>query len=156
MRAEEDLSAAASTADEPPEAGTGHLPRRPVEVRVSSSAPQLSVLRTIAAHLAVRADFGADSIDDLRLAVDEACSSLIRLAAPGAVLRCRFDSAPDGVAVEAEISSDTAAAPRTDTLSWRVLTALTDNLATSVEQDETRDGHNTVRVSFTRPRLAPE
>ena len=44
----------------------------------------LSVLRTATAGLAARLDFTLDEIEDLRIAVDEACGMLLGQAAPGA------------------------------------------------------------------------
>jgi hypothetical protein len=52
------------------------------------------VIRAVAADLAARADFEVDSIDDLRMAVDDACTMLIEIAAQGATLSCRFTVRP--------------------------------------------------------------
>ena len=43
----------------------------------------LSVLRTATAGLAARLDFTLDEIEDLRIAVDEACAMLLAQAIPG-------------------------------------------------------------------------
>jgi serine/threonine-protein kinase RsbW len=123
-----------------------------VEVRVAAEATQLSVMRAVIGDLAMRADFDIDSIADLRLAVDEACSSLIRLAAPSAVLVCRFHAVPDGLAVEAEVVSGDATGPRTDSFSWRVLSALTDSVTTSVESTGTPGDGHVVRIDLTKGR----
>jgi serine/threonine-protein kinase RsbW len=123
-----------------------------VEVRVAAEATQLSVMRAVIGDLAMRADFDVDSIADLRLAVDEACSSLVRLAAPSAQLICRFHALADGLAVEAEVISGDASGPRTDTFSWRVLSALTDSVTTSVKSTgASGDGH-VVRIDLTKGR----
>lgn len=125
-----------------------------VEVRANAEATQLSVMRAVIGDLAMRADFDVDSIADLRLAVDEACSSLIRLTTPEAVLVCRFHSTPDSLAIQAEVSSNEAAGPRTDTFSWRVLTALMDSVHTSV--DLASDGHagrHLVRIDLSKQRM---
>jgi serine/threonine-protein kinase RsbW len=123
-----------------------------VEVRVAAEATQLSVMRAVIGDLAMRADFDVDSIADLRLAVDEACSSLVRLAAPSAQLVCRFHTVADGLAVAAEVVSGDASGPRTDTFSWRVLSALTDSVTTSVESaGASGDGH-VVRIDLTKGR----
>jgi serine/threonine-protein kinase RsbW len=123
-----------------------------VEVRVTAEATQLSVMRAVIGDLAMRADFDVDSIADLRLAVDEACSSLVRLASPSAKLVCRFHTVPEGLAVEAEVVSGDASGPRTDTFSWRVLSALTDSVTTSVKSaGASGDGH-VVRIDLTKGR----
>lgn len=124
-----------------------------IEVRANAEPTQLSVMRAVIGDLAMRADFDVDSIADLRLAVDEACSSLIRLATPDATLVCRFHSGADSMAIQAEVASDDAAGPRTDTFSWRVLTSLMDSVHTSV--DLAADGHagrHLVRIDLSKHR----
>ena len=61
-----------------------------VELRMAANPTQLSIVRAVAADIAMRQDFDLDAIEDLKLAVDEACSTLITLAAPDAVLSCTF------------------------------------------------------------------
>ncbi|GAB2664350.1 hypothetical protein GCM10027271_24130 [Saccharopolyspora gloriosae] len=123
-----------------------------VEVRVAAEASQLSVLRAVTGDLAMRADFDVDSIADVRLAVDEACSSLIRLAASGQTLTCRFQGDEQGLSVSASVVSDHPQEARQDTFSWRVLSALTDDVSTSVESDaDTGSGH-VVRIDLTKGR----
>ena len=54
----------------------------------------LSVLRTATAGLASRLDFTIDDIEDLRIAVDEACAMLLPRAQEGALLECQFELKP--------------------------------------------------------------
>lgn len=123
-----------------------------VEVRVAAEASQLSVLRAVTGDLAMRADFDVDSIADLRLAVDEACSSLIRLAASDRTLTCRFLRDEASLSVSASVVSDHPQEARRDTFSWRVLSALTDSVSTSVESEaDTGSGH-VVRIDLTKGR----
>ncbi|GAA4884237.1 MULTISPECIES: ATP-binding protein [Saccharopolyspora] len=124
-----------------------------VEVRVLADPRQLAVMRAVIGDLAMRADFDVDAIADLRLAVDEACSSLVRLAAPEATLRCRFRSLTDTLSISAEVTSDDAFGPRKDTFSWRVLSALADSVSTSVEPDPASGG-NLVRIDLIKGRTA--
>ncbi len=59
-----------------------------VEVRLPAAGAYLSVLRTATAGLAARLDFTLDEIEDLRIAVDEACAILLQQAVRvGAQLR---------------------------------------------------------------------
>src|SRR5919197_3969477 len=95
-----------------------------VTVRLPAASAYLSVLRTATAGLAARLDFTLDEIEDLRIAVDEACAMLLPDAAPGADLTCRFSLAPDALSVTVEVSSRTGRAPRRNTFAWTVLTAL--------------------------------
>ncbi|GAA2346946.1 anti-sigma regulatory factor [Saccharopolyspora halophila] len=120
-----------------------------VEVRVPADATQLAVMRAVVGDLAMRADYDVDTIADLRLAVDEACSSLVRLAAEEATLVCRFLSGSDQLSVAAEVRSTDAFGPRKDTFSWRVLSALADAVSTSVESDPA-NGSNLVRIELTK------
>ncbi|MFR9727595.1 ATP-binding protein [Saccharopolyspora sp. MS10] len=127
-------------------------PTSEVEVRVAAEASQLSVLRAVTADLAMRADFDVDTIADLRLAVDEACSSLIRLATVGQTLTCRFQGDDRSLRVAASVVSDRPREPRQDTFSWRVLSALVDAVSTSVEPDADTDGGHVVRIDLTKGR----
>ncbi|MGH3169414.1 MAG: hypothetical protein ACRDN0_26480, partial [Trebonia sp.] len=48
-----------------------------VHVRMPAESAYLSVLRTATAGLAARLDFTLDEIEDLRIAIDEACAMLL-------------------------------------------------------------------------------
>ena len=48
-----------------------------VTVRMPADGAYLSVLRTATAGLAARLDFTLDDIEDMRIAVDEACAMLL-------------------------------------------------------------------------------
>ena len=61
-----------------------------VELRLPAEPAYLSVLRTATAGLAARLDFTLDEIEDLRIAVDEACALLLPDAVAGEPLTCRF------------------------------------------------------------------
>ncbi|MGH3738823.1 MAG: anti-sigma regulatory factor [Micromonosporaceae bacterium] len=96
-----------------------------VVLTVPAEGAYLSVLRTAAAGLAARLHFTLDEIEDLRIAVDEACAMLVGDAAPGTDLSCRFAVAEDalGVAVSVAVNGRPAL-PGTQTFAWTVLTAL--------------------------------
>src|SRR3712207_2378660 len=61
-----------------------------VEVRTSATAALIPTIRAVASDLAARADFDLDAISDLRMAVDEACATLVDVAAPTSTLQCTF------------------------------------------------------------------
>ena len=65
-----------------------------VEVSIPADVAYLSVLRTATAGLAARLDFTLDEIEDLRIAVDEACAMLLQHNVAHSSLTCRFDLAP--------------------------------------------------------------
>jgi serine/threonine-protein kinase RsbW len=100
-----------------------------VEVRTSASAALIPTIRAVASDLAARADFDLDAISDLRMAVDEACATLVDVAAPSSILQCRFVVRPEQIRVLAEVSaagSDSVVS--TDTFGWRVLQTLADEV----------------------------
>lgn len=125
-----------------------------VEVRVAADPAQLAVMRAVVGDLAMRADFDVDSIADMRLAVDEVCSSLIRLADPPSKLVCRFHTGDDELSVAAEVRSADGLEPRKDTFSWRVLSALADSVSTSVSSDPAATDSHVVRIELTKGRAA--
>lgn len=92
---------------------------------VPAEGSYLAVLRTATAGIAARLNFGLDEIEDLRIAVDEACGMLLGLAAPDAELSCRFDIGAKGLAVEVAVTTvGTAVLPPAQSFAWQVLTAL--------------------------------
>ncbi|MHA6800638.1 ATP-binding protein [Bounagaea algeriensis] len=143
------MSVEGETVQVEPEAATNL-----VEVRVAADPTQLPVLRAVAADLAMRADFDVDSVADLRLAVDEACSSLVRLAISDTQLHCRFRTWEDSLSISAEVASEDSYGPRKDTFSWRVLSALAESVSTSVEADTSINGRHQVRIELTKGRTA--
>jgi serine/threonine-protein kinase RsbW len=104
-----------------------------VLLTVPADGAYLGVLRTAAAGLAARLHFTLDEIEDLRIAVDEACAMLIRLAAPAAPLRCRFALTDEELGVEVAVPTNPEAAlPASSSLTWKVLTALAGSPSASV------------------------
>lgn len=113
-------------ADEP--IGLAEVPT-PIEVRVLADPSLIASVRAVAADLAARADFDLDAVSDLRMAVDEACSALMPLAAPGGQLRCGFVVSEGSIEVICRVPVLRPAELRQDTFGWRVLTTLTDSTA---------------------------
>ncbi len=56
---------------------------RAVELNVAARLENLAVLRTVVGAVGTFEDLDFDAVADLRLAVDEACTRLIRSATPG-------------------------------------------------------------------------
>ena len=108
--------------------GEGHPLDREAEdqvtIRMPAEGAYLSVLRTATAGLAARLDFTLDEIEDLRIAVDEACGILLSQAAPGASLSCDFTLAEDSMTIAVSVRSLRAQPPSRDTFAWTVLSAL--------------------------------
>lgn len=96
-----------------------------VDVRVPADGAYVATLRLTAASLAARCDLTVDDIEDLRLAVDEACSLLLPHARPSSAMRSRFDLRHGALAVTTSVeTSDAAAGPDRTGFAWSVLSAL--------------------------------
>jgi serine/threonine-protein kinase RsbW len=108
-----------------------------VELRLPADGAYLSVLRTATAGLAARLDFTLDEIEDLRIAVDEACALLLPDAVPGASMTCVFALNDRSLAVTVTVPSQTGRVPRRNTFAWTVLTALAGDVDTEVGDDGT-------------------
>ena len=124
---QEDLGQLLATAVQPasarqPESDTDA--RDEVTVRMPAEGAYLSVLRTATAGLAARLDFTLDEIEDLRIAVDEACAMLLSQAIPGSDLECGFRLGRDTMTVSVSVRCLEPQAPAEDTFAWTVLSAL--------------------------------
>ena len=95
-----------------------------VTIRMPADGAYLSVLRTATAGLAARLDFTLDEIEDLRIAVDEACGMLLAQAAPGADLECDFTLGEDRMSIAVSTLAAEPRPPARDTFAWTVLSAL--------------------------------
>lgn len=120
--------------------------RDSVTVRLPASSAYLSVLRTATAGLAARLDFTIDEIEDLRIAVDEACAMLLQDAAPDADLTCEFDLSEGVMRISVKVRTVVDRLPSRDTFAWTVLTAL------AGEVDATRDDDGVVTMTLTKTR----
>jgi len=106
-----------------------------VTLRLPAAGAYLSVLRTATASLASRLDFTIDDIEDLRIAVDEACAMLLTQAVPGADLECSFELTGDAIAVSVAVLTLDGQEPSRDTFAWTVLTALAGEVDSSVDAE---------------------
>jgi serine/threonine-protein kinase RsbW len=95
-----------------------------VTVRLPADGAYLSVLRTATAGLAARLDFTLDEIEDMRIAVDEACAMVLSQAIPGSGLECKFRLAQDSMTVSVSVRCLAPRVPAGDTFAWTVLSAL--------------------------------
>lgn len=104
-----------------------------VQLTLPAASAYLTVLRTATASLAARLDFTLDDIEDLRIAVDEACALLLVSAVPGSDLECRFTLEPGVMNVLVTVESLDGEPPSKDTFAWTVLTALASDVSSSTE-----------------------
>jgi serine/threonine-protein kinase RsbW len=95
-----------------------------VEMRTPADVVYVSTLRLTAASLAARCDLTIDDIEDLRLAVDEACALLLPHAKPDAVLTARFVLHSGRLEVETAVPVAEPAEPDRSGFAWTVLDAL--------------------------------
>jgi serine/threonine-protein kinase RsbW len=100
-----------------------------IELHTPARTVVIPVIRTIAADLAARAGFELDSIDDLRMAVDDACAMLVHIAAQGATLSCRLTVRPERIEAVAEVDVEDGAQPLPiGSFGWRVLECLAEEV----------------------------
>lgn len=104
-----------------------------VELTVPADPSFVSLVRAATAAICARADFPIDRLEDLRLAIDEACSIVIADAPGDAMMAVTWwlDGAHVRMRVSARSSSGRPVS--TDTFSWTVLTALVDSVETAVD-----------------------
>ena len=115
-----------------------------VELRVPADPAYLAVLRTATAGLAARLDLTLDEIEDLRIAVDEACALVLGDSAgdgqpparPQDTLLARFELGPQGLCVQ--VSGPAQELPDRSSFAWAVLEALVGSLETGVDDEGRR------------------
>jgi serine/threonine-protein kinase RsbW len=107
-----------------------------VQVCLPAEGAYLSVLRTATAGLAARLDFTLDEIEDLRIAVDEACAMLLPQAIPGTNLDCAFELGADAMTITVSVTAAEPRMPARDTFAWTVLSALAGTVDSRLEPDD--------------------
>ncbi len=117
---------------------TGSRTVEPAEVVLSVPADSiyLSVVRTAAAGLGARLDFTLDDIEDLRIAVDEACALLLKQARGDSTLDVAFTLDLDSLRARVTATCDRPSLPSREGFSWTVLSALTTFLDMHVDGSE--------------------
>ena len=113
-----------------------HEARDRVRVCMPAEGAYLSVLRTATAGLAARLDFTLDEIEDLRIAVDEACAMLLSQAIPGTSLECDFELGSDSMTITVSVVAAQPRTPARDTFAWTVLSALAGDVDAKLEPDD--------------------
>ncbi len=106
-----------------------------VELRLPAESAYVAVLRMTTAGLAARLDFTLDDIEDLRMAVGEACALVLEHAVEGGDLHAAFDLRDGSIRVSVSADSDSDAEPDTESFGWQVLSALTSDVVTLSEGD---------------------
>jgi len=105
-----------------------------VSLRVPADGAYVSVLRTMTAGLAARLDFTMDDIEDLRIAVGEACALVLPEAQPGGDLEAEFRLTPGTLTISVSVPTDGTRAADRESFAWQVLTTLTRTASTASDQ----------------------
>ncbi|OLT39098.1 hypothetical protein BJF85_07805 [Saccharomonospora sp. CUA-673] len=145
-----DTESAGNTASSAPAPEPGALGEDDVEVRFGANLTHLPIVRSVAANVAVRADFDMDAIADLRLAVDEACSTLITRAVAGSTMTCRFAIGDGELRFHGTVASADQEPPSTASFGWKVLTTLADSANTWLENGTPDTANGQVHVELTK------
>jgi serine/threonine-protein kinase RsbW len=119
------------------------LDRDMVVLTVPANTSYLAVLRTATAGLAARLGMTLDEIEDLRIAVDEACAILLPIAAPHASdVTCQFGVTPNALRIDVSVPVAAGGTlPGAQSFSWQVLTALAGKVTA-----DTTDGVATIHL----------
>ena len=102
-----------------------------VTVSVPARPDFVRLLRAVVSSVGARLDMTYDRIDDLRIAVDEACAQLLATAAGSITMRV---TPADGrvivnVCADAEVDPDAWPPPDVEeSLAWRILAGLADEV----------------------------
>jgi serine/threonine-protein kinase RsbW len=112
-------------------------PMRPdVELRLPVDSAYVSVLRATTVSLAARLDFTIDDIEDLRMAVGEACAMVLPCADEGSDLTCRYFMSKGRLTITVTVPSQEPEMPDLDGFAWQMLNALTTNATADAEGGE--------------------
>lgn len=121
-----------------------------VTISVPAQTGFIHVLRAVVASLAARLDFSYDDIEDLRLAVDEACAHLLSARAPARQIALDITLSPGHLEILLHTDAEPAEWPPPNaehTLTWQVLSTLADTA--SLHREGTRPA-----IRFAKQRAA--
>ena len=95
-----------------------------VSLRVPADGAYVSVLRTMTAGLAARLDFTVDDIEDLRIAIGEACALVLPQSVEHGVLEAEFRQTPGTLTVSVRVETAERTEPDYESFAWQVLSTL--------------------------------
>jgi serine/threonine-protein kinase RsbW len=116
-----------------------------VQMRVPADVAYVSTLRLAAAGLAARCELTIDDIEDLRLAVDEACALLLPHVSRSARLDVSFELRYGSLSVDVSTNPSGAADVDRKGFAWTVLGALASSVDITAE-----DGRLTISITKRR------
>jgi|HubBroStandDraft_6_1064221.scaffolds.fasta_scaffold942046_2 serine/threonine-protein kinase RsbW len=139
-----------SEADNQPAPGTHG---QPVEFIVPARLESLVIIRTLVSALGTLEDLDLDAVADLRLALDEACTALIRSSAPNLRLTVTVRPREEDLWISVSVPGVEDDVLRPGTFSWHVISSLTDAVET-FHDGAGVDGHASVYgITMTARRL---
>ena len=125
-----------------------------IRLSVPAEAGYLTVVRTAAAAVAGRLNATVDDIEDLRIAVNEACAVLLAHADDDADLACKFEIGDDGrLGFRVVVAASQGDVPEPGSFAWMVLESLTGEVSVGTDVE---DGVRTAHVEFVRSVGVPE
>ncbi|MGK5113776.1 MULTISPECIES: ATP-binding protein [unclassified Geodermatophilus] len=99
-----------------------------LELRVPTTPSQLPAVRAMAGDLAMRMDYDLDAVEDLRLAVDEACATLAAIVSGDRRLTVVFETRRSGLHIDAWVPTAEGTDVPRDGFGWAVLHTLVDRV----------------------------
>ena len=99
-----------------------------LELRVPTTPTQLPAVRAMAGDLAMRMDYDLDAVEDLRLAVDEACATLSSVVSGDRRLTVVFETRRAGLHIDAWVPTTEGTDVPRDGFGWAVLHTLVDSV----------------------------
>lgn len=107
-----------------------------VRLTIPASSGYLVLARTTVAAMCARLDYPIDRLDDVKLAVDEACSVILKDSLPGEPIQIVFTPEDDGH-LQIVLSGVThhGRPPKATSFAWTVLTALVEEVEASADGD---------------------
>ena len=128
--------------------------QRAVELHVAARLENLAMLRTLVGAIGTYEDLDFDAVADLRLAVDEVCTRLIRSATADATLIVVVYPQENELVVEASAACDTHDVVSPGSFSWHVLTSLADDVQTFHDGREPNETGSVFGIRLTARRAA--
>ncbi len=118
-----------------------------VRLTIPASSGYLVLARTAIAAMCARLDYPIDRLEDVKLAIDEACSLILKAAVSGESIDLEI-TPEDGGHLVIVVSGRTnhARPPKHTSFAWTVLTALVEDVEASCDDD----GLMTVRLRATK------
>jgi anti-sigma regulatory factor (Ser/Thr protein kinase) len=125
---------------------------RAVEFHIAARLENLAMLRTLVGAVGTFEDLDFDAVADLRLAVDEVCTRLIRSATPGATLVMVVDPHDDKLVINASAICRNFDVVTPGSFSWHVLTSLADDVHTYRDGVDSDEGGGLFGITLTTRR----